>query len=125
MSGKRTKCSFHACRELMATADSNATTKNGDGLGLFTPCPELIEEGSAFKPFASTGYVSSASDRGINSKQLHRLRFMPRKHLNHTKPLSLSTGSGKSFTSRTPSPRRQERITRQRLGSKAHGMQEA
>ena len=63
-----------------------------------------------------TVYVSSASDRGINPNALHRLGFMPRKHLNHTKQNSLSTGSGESFTPRTPSPRRQERITRQGLG---------
>lgn len=39
----------------------------------------------------------SASDRGINPNALHRLGFMPRKHLNHTKQNSLSTGSGESF----------------------------
>ncbi len=116
MSGKRPKGSFHACRELMAAADSHATTKNGQGLERFPPCPELLEEGSAFNHTENTVYLSSASDRGINSKQLHRLLFMPRKHLHQVRKSSLSTGSGKSFTSRTPSPRRQERITRQSLG---------
>ena len=116
MSGKRPKGSLYACRELMAAADSHATTNNGTELKRFTPCPELIEEGSAFKPFANTGYVSSASDRGINPNALHRLGFMPRKHLNHTNQNSLGTWSGESFTPRTPSPRRQERLTRQSLG---------
>ena len=116
MSGKRPKGSLYACRELMAAADSHATTNNGTELKRFTPCPELIEEGSAFKPFANTGYVSSASDRGINPNALHRLGFMPRKHLHQVRKSSLSTGSGESFTPRTPSPRRQERITRQSLG---------
>lgn len=63
-----------------------------------------------------TVYVSSASDRGINPNALHRLGFMPRKHLHHTGQNSLGTGSGESFTPRTPSPLRQERITRQSLG---------
>ena len=116
MSGKRPKGSLYACRELMAAADSHATTNNGTGLKRFTPCPELIEEGSVFKPFANTGYVSSASDRGINPNALHRLGFMPRKHLHQVRKSSLSTGSGESFTPRTPSPLRQERITRQSLG---------
>ena len=116
MSGKRPKGSLYACRELMAAADSHATTKNGQGLERFTPCPELKEEGSAFKPSANTGYVSSASDRGINPNALHRLGFMPRKHLHHTVQSSLGTGSGESFTPRSPSPLRQERITRQSLG---------
>lgn len=116
MSGKRPKGSLYACRESMATADSHATTNHSTVLTGFPPCPELDEEVSAFKTTANTGYVSSSSDCGINSKQLHRLRFMPQKHLNHTKQNSLSTGSGESFTPRTPSPRRQERITRQGLG---------
>lgn len=112
MSGKRPKGSFHACRESMAAADSHATTKNGQGLERFTPCPELKEEGSAFKPFANTGYVSSAGDRGINPNALHRLGFMPRKHLHHTGQSSLGTGSGESFTPRTPSPLRQEWVNK-------------
>lgn len=109
MSGKRPKGSFYACREVMAAADSCATTNNGTELKRFTPCPELIEEGSAFNPFAITVSVSSASDRGINLNALHRLGFMPRKHLHQVRKNSLSTGSGESFTPRTPSPRRQER----------------
>lgn len=48
MSGKRPKGSFHACRESMAAADSHATTKNGQGLERFTPCPELNEEVSNY-----------------------------------------------------------------------------
>lgn len=52
MSGKRPKGSLHACRESMATADSHATTKNGQGLERFTPCPELYEEGSDLGDYA-------------------------------------------------------------------------
>lgn len=117
MSGKRPKGSLYACRELMAAADSHATTNNGTELKRFTPCPELIEEGSAFKPFANTGYVSSASDRGINPNALHRLGFMPRKHLHQcTTKTSLGTGCRESSSPCASSPRRQERITRQSLG---------
>lgn len=49
MSGKRPKGSLYACRELMAAADSRATTNNGTELKRFAPCPEPLEEGSAFK----------------------------------------------------------------------------
>lgn len=45
MSGKRPQGSFYACREVLAAADSYATT-NGTMHRRFTPCPELEEEGS-------------------------------------------------------------------------------
>lgn len=116
MSGKGPKGSLYPCREVLAAADSNATTNNGMALGRFTPCPEPLEVGSAFNTPASTAYLSSTSNRGINPHALHHAGFMPRKCLYHAKQNSLGTGSGESFTPRTPSPRRQERITRQSLG---------
>ncbi len=86
---------FTLAGESMAAADSHATTKNGQGLERFTPLPELNEEGSAFKPFANTGYDLVQVTGGINPNALHRLGFMPRKHLHHTGQSSLGTGSGK------------------------------
>jgi hypothetical protein len=116
MSRKAPKGTFQPCGSVLAAADSNATTNHGMALGRFTPCPEPLEEGSDFNTLASTAYLSSASNRGINPHALHHAGFMPRKCLYHAKKDSLSTGSGESFTPRTPSPRRQERITRQSLG---------
>ena len=111
MSGKRPKGSLYACRELMAAADSHATT-NGQGQVRFTPCPELEEEGSAFNALNRVNFIASfnrSSDRGINPNALHRSGFMPRKHLYLTHKASLGTGCVKRFTSHAPSPRRQER----------------
>jgi len=99
MSGKRPKGSFYACREVLAAADSCATT-NGTKHRRFTPCPELSEEGSD---------LLRSSDRGINPHALHRAGFMPRKHLTHTQKDSLAQGCVKRFTSHAPSPLRQER----------------
>jgi len=58
MSGKRPKGSLYACRELMAAADSHATTNNGTELKRFTPCPELNEEGSYLGDYAYMLYLS-------------------------------------------------------------------